>query len=262
LGKWRRKKRKKYWKINCDFLMLTYGTCCDSSFYLYTLSSFHPRQHTLFIFFPSLSTYLVRLLVPARCSSSMFSLLSSTFVVSRVGILRSTSLYWPTTWRFFSQGHTRYAEPEDPVARRKRLDKKNEAQRRKYRDDAVFREHEITRAMLRLNSPLTREQNKRSMRLRNENWRNLNPTAYAEGIERINAHNIQRRASDPRFKFSGMLHNFLMHHAWAGDELPWKTHVPTVYPEKVTRQCARCDRRPPGGGAKLWYVGQICDVTS
>jgi hypothetical protein len=203
----------------------------------------HLYQHTTSISFFS-----------AHCSSSMFSFLSSTFVVSKIGTPKPTLLSRPTTWRFFSQSHARYAEPEDPEARRKRLDRKNEQRRQKYHSDPVFREKEITRQTLRFNNPLYRDEEKRKMRLRRQDWCNHNPKGYAVSIERSTLYITQRRASDPRFKFSSQLHHFLMRTTLAREELPWKTHVPTVYPEKVTRECARCDRRPPGGGAKLWYV--------
>jgi hypothetical protein len=228
-------------------LLLTCGTCCDSFFYL----------SLRIVFFPSLSTYLIRLLIPAHCSSSMFSLLSSTFVVSKVGTPRPTLSCFPTTWRFFSQSHTRYAEPEDPVARRKRL-AQNERRRYRYHNDPVYRERQNTRRMI--TNPLYRDQEKRRMRLRYEDWRDLNPTAYAEQIEKHDDYITQRRASDPRFKLSHLLDNFLLRNAWAGKELPWKTHVPTVYPEKVTKQCACCDRQSSGGGLRLWYVCRVSNL--
>ncbi|KEQ77444.1 hypothetical protein M436DRAFT_36984 [Aureobasidium namibiae CBS 147.97] len=175
----------------------------------------------------------------------MLSFLSRAFVVSKVGILGSTSLCLPTTWRFFSQSQTRYATPEDPEARRKRLDKNNERRRQRYQNDPDYRE-------------------KQAMRLRTRIWheqmRDQKPEVLEQFLERTRLAAARSRAGDPRFKFRVNLHKCLVSHAWEPEELPWKTHVPMVSAEKVFRQCARCDRSPPGGGLRLWYVYRVHDM--
>jgi hypothetical protein len=158
----------------------------------------------------------------------MFLLLSRTFVIPRFGTPK------PTVWRFFSQGHTKYEAPlyEDPEARRKRLDKRNERQRQKYRNDPEYRERELAR---------------------HPNWGAQNPEAYKKSREKGLLRDVRRYANDPRFHFLKRL-SLLARHAWFREELPRKAHKPVLYEEKVPKQCAGCDRKHWGGGLKLWYV--------
>jgi hypothetical protein len=174
----------------------------------------------------------------------MFSLLSRTFVIPKFGIPE------PTVWRFFSQSNTRYTAPlhEDPEARRKRLDKRNERQRQKYRNDPEYREREIARHPIK--DPMRRNQTKQYMRLANKNWRAQNPEAYKKSREKGLLRDVRRYANDPRFPFLKCL-SLLARYAWFREELPWKAHKPVLYEEKVPKQCA---------GLKLWYVYQGNDT--
>jgi hypothetical protein len=205
---------------------------------------------------PSSTHLSSNLLLLENCSSSMFSFLSSTFVVSKVGTPKPTLLFRPTTWRFFSQSYTIYAEHEDPIAPKLRMDERNIRRREKYHNDQAFREKELARFRSRIRNPLYRDKIKDSAKLRYENWRDHNPEAFQRWIVKSCLLAARLRASDPRYNFSKALHNLLVSdgNAWAREELPWKTHVPVLYPEKVYRKCARCDRRPQKGGLKLWYV--------
>jgi len=243
------------------YRMLTCGTCCDSSFTLTSSSS------------PIAVNRHWTLHLSARCSSSMFSLLSRSSLVSTVGIPGSTPCCWPSVWRFFSLSHTKGAAPESSEARRKRLDRQAELRLYRYHNDPDFRKRLIeynrqrrlndpdsqkektADELARYNSdPVYREYRVETMRLRDKKWRAQNPGAHAEHLRQRRLVGAARRADDPRYNFRMHLHGWLLHNACAQTELPWKAHVPVVYGEKVLRKCAGRDRLPHFGANRLWYV--------
>lgn len=183
-------------------------------------------------FFPIL---VIRSHLPAlftRCSASMFPLWSATLGLSRVNISRPSFFSWPA-WRFFSQSHVQYAGPEDPIARRKWQDKRNEAQRVRYHANL--------------------EDSRKRSRLWWERQREQNPVYYEAYQKRNNLLKVRIQANDPRYGFVKKLHGWCVSHDWVREELPWETHLPVLYPEKVHKQCSGCDHLKPGGGVRLWF---------
>lgn len=169
----------------------------------------------------------------------MFSLLSSTVDLSRVGISKLSLFSWPA-WRFFSQS-AQYAGPEDPIARREWLDKRSELQRARYHAN-------VAKA-------------RRTAREWRQSQRVNNPAAYKVWCQKNSVASARSQATNPKWKFLQRLHFWCLHYSWVRDELPWETHVPVVYPEKVHKQCFGCDRLKKGGGVRLWWE-RLCYIVS
>ena len=189
----------------------------------------------------------------------MLSLLSRTFVVSKSGIPGPTISCLPTVWRFFSQSHVKCAAPEDPEARRKRLDRINERFRQRYDNDHDFRKKMLSymHAKRHSDDPVQREHGINLMKQCVDRWRTRHPEAWAESQRKYRLVQAARYANDPRHAFLKKLRRWLVYHADHADaveDLPWRAHVPVFYGEKILRRCAGRDRLSHLGNFKLWYV--------
>jgi hypothetical protein len=58
-------------------------------------------------------------------------------------------------------------------------------------------------------------------------------------------------AQDPIAKLRRVVHYSTKHFAWFSESLPWKSHVPIRYEEKVQHKCAKCVLTKHGG-FKVW----------
>lgn len=179
----------------------------------------------------------------------MFPLLSVALGLSRVNISRPSLFSWQA-WRFFSQSHVNSREVEDPIARRKRLDRQIEQFRVRMADPNLREGYNaMRRARYRNNVETQRER----ARLRYETWREQNPEEYKEWRRRNKLACLHQQATDPRFGFTKRLHGWCVNQDWVREELPWKTHVPVVYPVKVHKPCYGCTHLKQGGGVRLWW---------
>lgn len=62
----------------------------------------------------------------------------------------------------------------------------------------------------------------------------------------------RRRQTDPAFKLRSRMHNLVLTSAWVRELLPWRTHTPILYPEKVEHTCAKC-LVTRHSGFKMWW---------
>lgn len=194
--------------------------------------------------FPTLVIRSYHPVLSTRCSSSMFSLLSAIVGLSRVNISRPSLLSWPA-WRFFSQSHVEHAGSEDPIAQRKRLD-----EQMKRHLLPVLREKRNAMRMARYYKNPQDERERE--RLRRKTQREQNPAGYQVLQKRHYLARIRKQANDPRYGFVKRLHGWCMKYDWVREELPWETHVPVVYSEKVSKQCSGCTHYTVAKGLKLW----------
>lgn len=82
---------------------------------------------------------------------------------------------------------------------------------------------------------------------------------YIEDLEYRNKVNSIVRARHKRlwkkdgpYRRISMMAKWIRMHAWVREQLPWKSHRPVLYPQKVVRSCTRCNvtRRD---GLKIWW---------
>jgi hypothetical protein len=69
--------------------------------------------------------------------------------------------------------------------------------------------------------------------------------------ENVRKYSKKRYAEDPIFKLRCFMLDCVRHRAWFREDLPWKSHVPLWYEEKVINTCSRCTVTRHGGG-RLW----------
>jgi hypothetical protein len=68
----------------------------------------------------------------------------------------------------------------------------------------------------------------------------------------------QRWKSDPVYQLTRVIPLNLRRHQWLRASVPWKTHLPIVYDEKVHHDCSKC-LVTRWGGAKLWWQKKRTD---
>lgn len=66
--------------------------------------------------------------------------------------------------------------------------------------------------------------------------------------------NRQRYREDLEYKFRQWLTVTIRSHAWLCERLPWKTHKPVFYEDKVQHACSTCLIPRYGGAHKLWWA--------
>jgi hypothetical protein len=66
--------------------------------------------------------------------------------------------------------------------------------------------------------------------------------------------NQQRYREDPEYKLRQWLTVTIRSHAWLRERLPWKTHKPVFYEDKVQHACSTCLIPRYGGAYKLWWA--------
>ena len=153
------------------------------------------------------------------------------------GLYKPTVLSVSSISRTFSSFHP-FNNSSDPAKEKARLEKQAEYHRRKRRTDAEWalarqRTHSKSRAKQRAN--LTEEQYQQYL-LHNRQVRNK---LYAE---------------DPARRLRLTIGDVVRRHDWVRERLPWKTHTPVVYQEKVQHTCSTCLIPRYGGVAKLWWA--------
>ncbi|KAI5209699.1 hypothetical protein E4T38_02238 [Aureobasidium subglaciale] len=144
-----------------------------------------------------------------------------------LGVIRlpiTTFTFVAKNARMFSGAPLRNWSNEPEIRRR---------QRTRFHTDPVYKEREAS---------LTRT------RPSYGRWQKANHDAY---IKRLRSYTQVREASDPLYVLRNRVH-MLVQHAWAMEDLPWKTHVPVLYEQRVQHKCGKClvSRH---GGVKMWW---------
>lgn len=142
--------------------------------------------------------------------------------------------------RLFSNRHVRYAaldhllaKEEDEVARHA----KGAAHQRAY---ALWRKQDpeyLTRRRKRDRISFARNGPKKDLNRRRQQIR--------EALTR-------RKQTDRAYKLRITIQSLLLQHSWLREHLPWKTHTPILYPEKVDHKCAKCIVTRHGGFKMCW----------
>lgn len=60
------------------------------------------------------------------------------------------------------------------------------------------------------------------------------------------------RQTKPAHRLRLRMQDVVSKHAWIREELPWKTHIPILYPEKVDHKCSKCVVTRHSG-FKMWW---------
>ena len=157
------------------------------------------------------------------------------------------SLWTSALARFFSADHT---EPK----------LSGNLVKAQYRDEALKRAR--ARAILARKHKLTTDpEYLRRFREQQRAWRNSNLESlhHPKYLERrkLEAKRLQERIQiDPAFALVRRSPTWITRHQWVRENLPWKTHYPVCYPEKVEHDCTKC-LISRYGGAKLWWKKRI-----
>ncbi|THZ58313.1 hypothetical protein D6C86_06451 [Aureobasidium pullulans] len=153
----------------------------------------------------------------------------------RVGISQSPTFASPTTHiRTFALSQTYFGRSLDPIIKRQQMDRYNERRRNRRRTDPEYAAKELKG--YRERPP-------------HENWGFRNRELALEA-KRM-AH-MRRKAEDPLYTLRTRIRTTLATHSWMRESLPWKTHVPVLYEDKVEHNCGKClvSRH---GGLKFWW---------
>lgn len=140
--------------------------------------------------------------------------------------------------RVFCSFHSVKAPSSDPVKRKAQYDKRLENNRLKRVTDPEWTLH--NRA-LHLKA-CTKHKAKWTYEHLQE--------VYQKEAERKRT----RRVEDPKFRLKEWLSKIVRRHAWTRERLPWKTHYPVLYQDKVQHTCSTCLVPRFGGGYKLWWA--------
>lgn len=154
----------------------------------------------------------------------------------RVGISQSPTFASPTAHiRTFALSQTYFGRSLDPIIKRQQMDRYNETRRNRRRTDPEY---------------VAKELKGYRERPPHENWGFRNRELALEA-KRM-AH-MRRKAEDPLYTLRTRIRTTLATHSWMRESLPWKTHVPVLYEDKVEHNCGKClvSRH---GGLKFWYV--------
>lgn len=77
------------------------------------------------------------------------------------------------------------------------------------------------------------------------------PAKYAKVLENHRLAHAARRGKE-RTRFLASMTNWSHRHAWFGQDLPWKSHQPVSYNERIEHYCEGC-KWTVKGGRKLWW---------
>lgn len=152
----------------------------------------------------------------------------------RSGGLRSFVTSAASHIRTFSTSHATKTLPLDPVARRLRLDQLNKQAKIRRRTDSEWVKscRENLRKFYGRRKEVTEEQREALLKQKRKNASKY----YAE---------------DPVYKLRNRVYSFARRFGWFREALPWKSHVPVVYAQKVSHNCDAC-LVTRYGGFQLW----------
>lgn len=166
--------------------------------------------------------------LPFRPSSTLLQLHTSV----RKARFALNSLGSPSFARFSSADHIN----QDPSEERSDTQEQDEVAKRVKK--------RATRISRNAASNYRRATDPEYLRKRRENQRVLNAKHPGNNDPASNQKKIarqrQREQNDPAFVLRRRIPDWIKRLSWVVDRLPWKTHIPIYYPEKVKHQCEKC----------------------
>lgn len=153
------------------------------------------------------------------------------------------SFWSPILARFFSAGHVKSNLSENAPATKQR--EQDEAAKRAKQLARNRRKVDVRRQKLASDAESLREYRKK------QRARKHSPMQQAY-YEEVSKQKAQRRKTDHVYALRLAVPEWVRHNQWARESVPWKTHVPVVYDEKVSHECEKCFVTRHGG-LKLWW---------
>jgi hypothetical protein len=156
-------------------------------------------------------------------------------------LLKAVGLCKPTMFsisRVFSSLHPANVDLSDSVKRKTENDKHAEYFRLKRRTDpewALRRQASEQRATTKLQAKWTEER-------------------YQQCLQYNREHRLKKLAEGPEYRFKEWFNSVVRKYGWMRERLPWKTHTPVLYEEKVQHTCNTCLIPKFGGAFKLWWA--------
>lgn len=77
-------------------------------------------------------------------------------------------------------------------------------------------------------------------------------------IDEAALRNAQYRLTKESYNRSQSLYNWIIHHTWFREDLPWKSHKALLFPQKIESKCSSCGQIR-NNGAKLWWKSLASD---
>lgn len=155
-----------------------------------------------------------------------------------VGLCKPTALTSCNISRLFSSFHTVKAYPVDPAEKKARYDRMMEHRRMKRLTDPEWTLHARAVSL----KYYTKHKSK---------WTD----EHRQSIYQKSAESTRRRcAEDPEYKLRAWLPTAVRHNAFVRERLPWKSHTPVLYQDKVQHTCSTCLAPRMAGGYKLWWA--------
>jgi hypothetical protein len=165
---------------------------------------------------------------------------------SLLGARYTANSLWSSSFsRFFSAGHEQSNSPEDFEEKLKQ----DEALKRAKIIARQKRSNELQRHKLATDPEFLRNFRRK---------KRAHDYIYRQRVDRTPYYQIaaererQRAQSDPAYALSRAISLWIRKHQWIRESLPWKTHLPIFYPEKVNHECSKC-LVTRHGGAMLWW---------
>lgn len=154
-----------------------------------------------------------------------------------VGLCKPTALSLCKTSRLFSSFHPVKAYPSDPVKRKALHDRKMEYRRMKRLTDLEWALHD------------------KAVNTKHYNYRAYWADEKRQSIYQNNNERVRRKcAEDPEYRLRVWLTTSVRRNAFMRERLPWKSHTPVLYQDKVQHTCSTCLVPRMAGGCKLWWA--------
>lgn len=131
------------------------------------------------------------------------------------------------TSKLFTISSRQGARSTDPIIRRQQLD----AEKLRRRTDE--------------------EWHKKELAIKRQSWHRLHSND-PEWSERANKWSKERYDTDPMYKLSQQLKQWLRKHTWVREELPWRTHRPVLHASPVQHRCEVCGLLRLSGLLMVW----------
>lgn len=173
------------------------------------------------------------------CTSTSPLQLHAPFLEARHTL---NSLWTSSFTRFFSANHTNSNLSESISETQEQDEAAKRAKRAaRSRTDNGMRDYKLATDLEYLRNYRLRQ------RIRNNTVRKRQDRTHENQVARE-----RERMQDPAYALYQAVRIWIRRHQWVRDSLPWKSHLPILYPEKVKHECSKCFLTR-FGGAKLWW---------
>ncbi|CAD0111253.1 unnamed protein product [Aureobasidium uvarum] len=209
------------------------------------LSSFSSRQYTPLHFLTSQHRHSFLLIGNSAFPFDHLWKHAQSIVGIRSSLLSSHSIV-----RFFSLSNIKHTTKHDPEAPKKPWAKQLAARNARYRNDAAYRDEVLAR-----NRTYRAEQSDRFKQCvsKSTKRRRQEDAAWCEQRRKYSlAMYKEKYTKDPTYCLRRRLQRWVAHHLDFMSSLPWKTHRPLYYPEKVRHFCQGCNGERLDGLRSGW----------